>query len=107
MFHESRYEEVKQRIIADLKSIDNIGSVRLYLCWYDEYMVAKDAYNGRYPCSNKNVSIYDVIDVVREVFTRPHIILHNVIVSPFPVGIKYQRDSQAEIEKYVEVCLVF
>lgn len=106
MFHDTRYEEVKQRVVADLKSIDNLGSVKLYLCWYDEYMVPKDAYNGRYPCSDKNVCVYNLIDIVREVFTRPYIVRHNVIVSPFPAGLTYQYEDQPEIEKYVEVCLI-
>jgi hypothetical protein len=35
MFHPSRLLEAQQRIYSELKYIDEIGSVKIYLCFYD------------------------------------------------------------------------
>jgi hypothetical protein len=107
MFHPSRLEDLKKQIAHELSDIDYYGSTKLYLCWYDEFLVAKEDYNNNYPCCEKEVSLHEVIEIVREVFNRPCIIRHNVHVSPIPAGISAIFESQNQCEKYVEVCLVF
>lgn len=89
MFHPSRLLEVQSRIFDDLKQIDLYGSVKLYLCWYDEYLVAE-----------RSVSLFEILAIIRVVFKRPHIVRHNVLIGRM-------AEDQEETEKYVEVCLVY
>lgn len=103
MFHPSRLLEVQSRIFNDLKQIDLYGSVKLYLCWYDEYLVPEKDY----PCSSKSVSLFEILAIIRVVFKRPHIVRHNILIGPMPNGLTMQAEDQEEIEKYVEVCLVY
>jgi hypothetical protein len=107
MFHPSRLLEVQSRIFDDLKQIDLYGSVKLYLCWYDEYLVAEKDYNGNYPCSEKSVSLFEILAIIRVVFKRPHIVRHNVLIGQMPVAKTTDAEDQEETEKYVEVCLVY
>jgi hypothetical protein len=103
MFHPSRLLEVQSRIFDDLKQIDLYGSVKLYLCWYDEYLVPKKDF----PCSEKSVSLFEILAIIRVVFKRPHIVRHNVLIGQMPVGMTIQAEDQEDTEKYVEVCLVY
>jgi hypothetical protein len=96
MFHPSRLLEVQSRIFDDLKQIDLYGSVKLYLCWYDEYLVAE-----------KSVSLFEILAIIRVVFKRPHIVRHNVLIGQMPVAKTTDAEDQEETEKYVEVCLVY
>jgi hypothetical protein len=102
MFHESRIEEVEIKVMQELERMDVYGSVKIYLCFYDEYLVPKGSYNGRYPCSDKNVELKDIIEIINRIYIKPHIIRHNVLTSPIPVGISDVTED--ELEKYVEVC---
>jgi hypothetical protein len=104
-FHPEQLEAVKKQIKNDLRLLDNYGSVKLYICFYDQYMIPDSEWKGVYPCSDKNVHISDVIDIVNEVMTQPYIIRHNVIdAGPLPAFL--MSSGQHECEKYVEVCLV-
>jgi hypothetical protein len=105
MFHPSRIESVKDQIFLDLAVIDVLGSVKLYLCWYDEYLVPESEWNGKYPCSDRMVSLVDVIRLVKQLIVRPCIIRHNILVDPLPVAIG--SIVQSPLEQYVEVCLVY
>jgi len=107
MFHPSRIPEVENQIRSDLRRIDMYGSVKIYLCFYDEYMVSKQDWKGVYPSSSENVSLLELIELVRSIMNRPCIIRHNVMISPVPVGIHYISEDQSELEKYIEVCLVY
>ena len=106
MFHESRIQEVEAKVMQELERMDMYGSVKIYLCFYDEYLVPKGTYNGFYPCSDKNVELEDIIEIIDRIYINPHIIRHNVLKSPVPVGISHLSQTQDELEKYVEVCLV-
>jgi hypothetical protein len=104
-FHPEQLEAVERRIINDLSIIELYGSVKLYTCFYDQYMIPDSEWKGVYPCSDKTVNINDVIDIVNKVMTRPYIIRHNVIdVGPLPAFL--MGHGQDECEKYVEVCLI-
>lgn len=94
-------DEVRAQITRDLADIEYYGSTKLYLCWYDEFLVAK-AHD--YPCCNSRVQLIDVINIIREVCKKQYIIRHNVLVSPFPASIKEQYSPE---EYCVEVCLVY
>jgi hypothetical protein len=107
MFHPSRISDVENQIKYDLRHIDMVGSVKIYLCFYDEYMVSKQDWKGVYPSSKENVSLYELIELVRNNVNRPFIIRHNVMISPIPVGIHHISEDQSELEKYIEVCLVY
>jgi hypothetical protein len=48
-----------------------------------------------------------MIDLIRSNVNRQCIIRHNVLVSPMPVGIHFMSEDQSELEKYIEVCLVY
>lgn len=104
MFHESRLAEVEAKVMQDLERMDIYGSVKIYLCFYDEYLVPKGSFNGFYPCSDKNVELEDIIEIVKRIYIKPYIIRHNVMKSPVPVGISHLSETQDELEKYVEVC---
>ena len=106
MFHPSRILEVQNKILEDLQEIYTYDSVKLYLCWYDEFLVEKEQYNGRFPCSKFKVSLAEVIAIINVVFKKPCIIRHNIFVNPFPVGLTFESEIQDELEKYVEVCLI-
>jgi hypothetical protein len=103
MFHPSRLLEAQQRIYSELKYINEIGSVKIYLCFYDDLLVSKEEWNGKYPCSENNVSLFEIISIIKVVFKKPCIIRHNVLLSPIPVGLSVE---QSELEKYVEVCVI-
>jgi len=107
MFHPSRIAEVESQIRRDLRRIDMYGSVKIYLCFYDEYMVSKENWKGVYPSTKENVSLIEMIDLIRSNVNRQCIIRHNVLVSPMPVGIHFMSEDQSELEKYIEVCLVY
>ena len=98
---ESRDKAV-QRILRDLRDIDLLGSTKLYLCWYDDLLIPDSEWKGVYPCSDKSVDLKEVIDIIRQNFKRQCIIRHNVMLT-VPIGLPVQT----EIEKYVEVCLVY
>jgi len=103
MFHSTRLLEAQQRISNDLKYIDDLGSVKLYLCFYDDLLVSEEEWNGYYPCSEKKVSLYEILAIIKVVFNKPCIIRHNILISPIPVGLSAE---QPEIEKYIEVCVI-
>ncbi len=106
MFHHTQLLNAQQRILKDLQNIDELGSVKLYLCFYDDLLVSSEEYNGKYPCCEKNVSLYEVLAIIKVVFKKPCIVRHNVIISPFPSGILSKFEEQSEVEKWVEVCLI-
>lgn len=103
MFHLTRLIEAQQRISNDLKHIDDLGSVKLYLCFYDDLLVSQEEWNGKYPCSEKKVSLYEILAIIKVVFNKPCIIRHNILISPIPVGLSAE---QSEIEKYIEICVI-
>jgi len=107
MFDRSRLEEVESKIKRDLKIIDETGSVKIYLCCYDEFMVSKESWNGFYPCSTDTVSVHEIINLIKKVFKRPCIIRHNILLSPIPLALNAQAECQDDFEKYIEVCLVY
>ena len=103
MFHPSQLELATQRILMDLYDIEYYRSIKLYLCWYDHFLIPDSEYKGIYPCSDKSVDLKEVIDIIAQNLKKPHIIRHNVLVGPLPAAMKrYVEDT----EKYVEVCLV-
>ena len=106
MFHPSRLKEVEERIDNDLSCAMTFGSVKLYLCWYDEYLVDKENWKGVYPCSDKRVCPHEVMTIVKNLLLRPHIIRHNCYFSAYPVGISDIAERQRDEERYIEVCLV-
>lgn len=105
MFHPSRLEEVERLITEELSYIEDDGSLKLYLCWYDEYLVPRNEFNGRYPCSDKKVDLYEVLRIIDKVMKKPHIVRHNVMTT-VPVGLFHEKEDQLELEKYVEVCIL-
>jgi hypothetical protein len=107
MFHPSQLERVEDQIYHDLELIGNLGSVKLYLCWYDEFLLPESEWNGKYPCSDRTVSVEDVIQIVKKVMIRPCIIRHNVLLGPLPAALNAKAQSQSPLETYVEVCLVY
>jgi hypothetical protein len=107
MFHPTQIEDVEERIKNDLLAIDYHFSVKLYLCWYDEFLVEKGTYNGMYPCSEETVRLHDVITIIKKVFKQPCIIRHNILhEGALPIALNEQAELQSDIEKYVEVCLI-
>ena len=106
MFHHTQLLNAQQRILKDLQYIDELGSVKLYLCFYDDLLVSQEEYNGLYPCSDKKVSLYEVLAIIKLVFKKPCIVRHNVFISPFPAGLSKKFEGQCELEKYIEVCLI-
>jgi hypothetical protein len=106
MFHHTQLLNAQRRILKDLEHIEDLGSVKLYLCYYDDLLVSQEEYNGLYPCSNKKVSLYEVLAIINLVFKKPCIVRHNVIISPFPAGLTQNFENQPELEKWVEVCLI-
>ncbi|NDB85859.1 MAG: hypothetical protein EB127_24640 [Alphaproteobacteria bacterium] len=104
MFHPSQLEMAKQRIIMDLQGIEYYRSIKLYLCWYDNFLIPDEDYKGIYPCSDNSVDLKEVIDIVAEALKRPHIIRHNVLVSPIPAALVSLKEL--DVERYIEVCLV-
>lgn len=106
MFHPSRIEEVETELLKILRNIDLIGSVKIYLCFFDEYMIPREDWRGFYPCSNENVSLDELIMLIKKVYKGKYIIRHNVILSPFPGGLIKKVENQEECEKYIEVCLI-
>lgn len=107
MFHPSQLQRVEDQIYYDLSTIGNLGSVKLYLCWYDEFLVHESEWNGKYPCSDNSVAVEDVIQIVKKVMIRPCIIRHNVLVGPLPAALNTKAYTQSPVETYVEVCLVY
>jgi hypothetical protein len=105
MFDPSRLEEVERLITEELSHIEVYDSLKLYLCWYDEYLVPRNEFNGRYPCSDKKVDLGEVLQIIQKVMKKPYIVRHNSFIT-IPVGLTYKKEDQLEIEKYVEVCLV-
>ena len=104
-FHPEQLEAVKKQIKNDLRLLDTYGSVKLYICFYDQFMIPDSEWKGVYPCSDKAVHISDVLDIVHEVMTQPYITRHNVInAGPLPAFL--MGHNQDECEKYVEVCLI-
>jgi len=106
MFHPSRLQEVEDRIDNDLSCAMDFGSVKLYLCWYDEYLVDKENWKGVYPCSDKRVCPHEVMAIIKNLMLRPFIIRHNCYFSAYPVGISDIAERQRDEERYIEVCLV-
>jgi len=106
MFHPSQLEMAKQRILMDLQDIEYYKSIKLYLCWYDNFLIPEEEYKGKYPCSDKSVDLKEVIDIIAQNFKKPHTIRHNVLVNPIPAALITLKDEKEDIEKYIEVCLV-
>jgi hypothetical protein len=104
MFHPTRLLEVQKTISEDLERIKIYDSVKLYLCWYDQFLVSEEEFNGHYPCSDKKVSLEEVIAIINLVFKKPCIIRHNVIVNPIPTALVLTK--RGDIEEYVEICLI-
>ncbi len=42
MFHHTQLLNAQQRILKDLQNIDDMGSVKLYVCWYDDLLVSRE-----------------------------------------------------------------
>jgi hypothetical protein len=106
-FYPEQLEAVKLRIKNDLKMLELYGSVKLYLCWYDQFLISDSEWRGIYPCSDQYVHLSDVLNIVNEVMTKPYIVRHNIIcVGPIPGYMIAQSEAQDECEKYLEVCLV-
>lgn len=105
-FDPTQLEAVKKHIQRDLVLLDLHGSTKLYICWYDQYMIPDSEWNGLYPCSDKSVYFGDVIDIVKQVMTKPYIVRHNVLCGPLPACLMDKSKRQDECEKYVEVCLI-
>jgi hypothetical protein len=104
-FHPDQLEAVKNHITNDLRLIEEYGSVKLYVCFYDQYMIPDSEWKGVYPCSDKYVHFSDVLNIVKEVMTQPYIVRHNVIkAGPIPAFL--MDHHQDECEKYIEVCLI-
>jgi hypothetical protein len=102
MFHHSRLIEAQDRILKDLEYLEYGDSVKIYLCWYDEFLVSREDFNGFYPCSNKKVSLNEMLAIINVVFKKPCIVRHNVHGNPYPVKLP----QQSEEEKYIEVCII-
>ena len=106
-FHPTQLEAVQKHIQQDLVLLDRYGSIKLYICWYDQYMIPDSEWKGVYPCSDNSVYFGDVIDIVKQIMTKPYIVRHNVLkCGPFPVCLMEKSETQQECEKYVEVCLI-
>jgi len=102
MFHHSRLIEAQDRILKDLEYLEYGDSVNIYLCWYDEFLVSREDFNGFYPCSNKKVSLQEMLAIINVVFKKPCIIRHNVNGNPYPINLPQQQEE----EKYIEVCII-
>jgi hypothetical protein len=104
-FHPEQLEAVKNRIARDLLLLEPYGSAKLYLCWYDQFLISDSEWKGVYPCSDQYVHLTDVLDIVKTVMTQPYIVRHNVInAQPLPAFLMDHK--QDECEKYLEVCLI-
>jgi hypothetical protein len=107
LFHPTQLEALKKHIQRDLLLLERYGSIKLYICCYDQYMIPDSEWKGLYPCSDKSVYFGDVIDIVKQIMTQPYILRHNVLnCGPFPACLMDKRETQDECEKYVEVCLI-
>lgn len=107
MFHPSQKENAIRRIEHDLRNIEYYGSVKLYLCFYDDLLVPKDEYNGEYPCSDKSVDLKEVIDIIGQVMKKPYIVRHNILHVDFtgiPAGLI--EKEQNPLSYYIDVCVV-
>jgi len=104
-FHPDQIEAVTKRIARDLLLLEPYGSAKLYICWYDQYLIPDSEWKGVYPCSDSTVQLRDVLDIVKTLMTEPYIVRHNVInAGPLPA---YLMDhNQDECEKYLEICLI-
>lgn len=103
MFHPSQLQKARERIAKELARIDNYGSVKIYLCFYDDLLVP----DGEYPCSDKRVELNDIIDLVREVMTGSFVIRHNVQeAGAIPAGLLIAGE-QDPVTQYVEVSKVY
>jgi hypothetical protein len=106
-FHPTQLESVKKHIQRDLLLLEPHGSTKLYMCWYDHYMIPDSEWKGIYPCSDKSVYFGDVIDIVKEIMKKPYIVRHNVLnCGSLPACLIDESVRQDECEKYVEVCLI-
>lgn len=103
MFHTSQTERAKRRIQDELKEIDVYGSVKVYLCFFDDLMVADSEYNGLYPCSEKSPDLKEMISMIRECMTGSYTISTNV---PFG-GVPAELDYRPSTKDYIEVCRVY
>lgn len=108
MFHPTQLEKARERIAKELARIDNYGSVKIYLCFYDDLLVPDGEYNGEYPCSDEQVSLKEVIDIIREVLPEgSFVIRHNVqVVGTIPAGLLV-GEEQDPITQFVEVSKVY
>jgi hypothetical protein len=104
-FHPEQLDAVRTRISIDLLLLEPYGSVKLYLCWYDQYLIPDSEWKGVYPCSDDYVHISDVLAIVQTLMKKPYIVRHNIInAGPLPTFlINHEQD---ECEKYLEVCLI-
>jgi hypothetical protein len=104
-FHPEQLEAVKRQIKNDLRLLDEYRSVKLYICFYDHYLIPDSEWKGIYPCSDHYVQLSDVLNIVNEVMTKPYIVRHNIVnAQPLPAFLMDHR--QDECEKYVEICLI-
>jgi hypothetical protein len=107
MFHPSQLQKARERIAKELARIDNYGSVKIYLCFYDDLLVPDGEYNGEYPCSDKRVELEDIVSLIREIMTGSFVIRHNVQeVGAFPAGLLL-GEEQDPVTLYVEVSKVY
>lgn len=108
MFHPSQLQKARERIAKELARIDNYGSVKIYLCFYDDLLVPDGEYNGEYPCSDERVSLKEVIDIIREVLPNgSFVITHNVQeAGAIPAGLLL-GEEQDPVTQYVEVSKVY
>lgn len=103
MFHPSQLQKARERIAKELARIENYGSVKIYLCFYDDLLVP----DGEYPCSDNTVSLKEMTDIIREVMTGSFVIRHNVQeVGSIPAGLLL-GEEQDRVTQYVEVSKVY
>jgi hypothetical protein len=89
----------------DLSTIEGLGSVKLYTCWYDQYQITDEEWKGVYPCCETFVHVKDVIDIVNEVLRKPHTVTNNDLRAQ-QLHAFFMDKKQDECEKYVEVSLL-
>lgn len=101
MFHPTKAEAVKLRITNDLGMLYSLGTVKLYLCWYQDYLYENHEEEKN---TNRSVTIHDVARILEEVIHLPYVIRHNVIhAQAFPAFLMKEQD---ECETYIEISLI-
>ena len=82
-------EAIRQRIANQLAGIDNYGTIKLYLCFYE------------------GATLYEIIQIIRDTVTFPCVIRHNVMyINEVPAGLLL-GEEQDPITQFVEVSKVY